>query len=172
MDDCLTKPIEPARLLQVLNHFTTGTRRPEKDMAERAPQLPLIKTEDVPDVPAESSSADDEPAIDTDTLNYLQKLGGKDFVTDLLDQYVSDAALMLRELSAAVAEDNLPMFQDRVHALRSCSANVGAKAIYNLCLSWREIDAYDLAVRGEAHMKLLEAEFAKAQSAMDLYEEN
>jgi two-component system sensor histidine kinase RpfC len=78
---------------------------------------------------------------------------------------------MLSELSDAVAQENLPKFQDQVHALRSCSANVGARAIYNLCLSWREVDAYDLAVRGEDHMKVLEAEFAKARSALSLYEE-
>jgi two-component system sensor histidine kinase RpfC len=168
MDDCLTKPIEPDHLLKVLNTFagvlprvTTAVALSKKSLAARAATQPAE--------PLEVESGD---AIDSNTLTYLQKLGGKDFVADIVDQYVSDAARMLRELSDAVAEENLPMFQDRVHALRSCSANVGAKAIYNLCLSWREVDAYDLALRGEDHMKMLEAEFAKAQSALVLYDKD
>ncbi|WP_020174163.1 ATP-binding protein [Methyloferula stellata] len=167
MDDCLTKPIEPAHLLNVLNSFAGGWPPEEADLSGIE-----TKPVQVADANRETAAVDDEPIIDTDKLTYLQKLGGKEFVSDLLDQYVSDAARMLRELSNAVAEENLPKFQDSIHALRSCSANVGAKAIYNLCLSWREVDAYDLALRGEDHMKVLEAEFAKARSAMDLYEED
>ncbi len=166
MDECLMKPVEPDLLLQVLNKFA-GSETDE-------PQAPLSKPVVGPEerrVPAELKTLSDDLAIDPDTLAYLQKLGGKDFVAELLDQYVSDAARMLRELSHAVAEENLPAFHDRIHALRSCSANVGAKAIYNLCLSWREIDPYELALHGEEHMKELEAEFAKARGAFDLYED-
>ncbi len=166
MDECLMKPVEPDLLLQVLNKFA-GSETDE-------PQAPLSKPVVGPEerrVPAELKTLSDDLAIDPDTLAYLQKLGGKDFVAELLDQYVSDAARMLRELSHAVAEENLPAFHDRIHALRSCSANVGAKAIYNLCLSWREIDPYELALHGEEHMKELEAEFVKARGAFDLYED-
>jgi two-component system sensor histidine kinase RpfC len=170
MDACLTKPIEPAYLLQVLSEFTATSSH---QAAELVPTLPdLSEPRETLTAPGDSIEKHNELALDTETLNYLQKLGGKDFVSDLLDQYVSDAARMLRELSDAVAEDNLPKFQDGIHALRSCSANVGAKAIYNLCLSWRDVDAYDLAVRGEEHMKELEAEFAKARSASEIYEED
>jgi two-component system sensor histidine kinase RpfC len=171
MDDCLTKPVEPNELLQLLN--TVAGRAPQKQKPEDAQ-----KSDDAEPQPAVAADEQlmlpetrEEPTIDLDTLTYLQKLGGKDFVSDILSQYVSDAARMLGELSDAVSQENLPKFQDQVHALRSCSANVGAKAIYNLCLSWREIDAYDLAVRGEDHMRLLEAEFAKAKSALIHYEE-
>ncbi len=171
MDAVLTKPIEPTHLLQVLNEFAANLPQKDSGLVLGAAGSSGPEQIDAPDTQQDSSEAVNGPAIDTHTLEYLQRLGGKEFVSDLVDQYVSDAARMLRELSDAVAEENLPKFQDRVHALRSCSANVGAKAIYHLCLSWREIDAYDLAVRGEDHMKALEAEFAKAQSALGHYEE-
>ncbi len=171
MDECLTKPIDPNQLLDVLNAFTKASSA-QKDSVEAAAKLEQLSSPPTDQPEDETRNADiGDVAIDLDTLSYLQKLGGKDFVSDILDQYVNDAARMLSELSDAVAQENLPKFQDQVHALRSCSANVGARAIYNLCLSWREVDAYDLAVRGEDHMKVLEAEFAKARSALSLYEE-
>ncbi len=166
MDDCLTKPIEPAHLLNVLNAFADAGNEPDLVPAAFSSDTETVRE------PSASPKAAGDMTIDLDKLDYLQKLGGKEFVNDILDQYVSDAARMLRELSDAVAEEDLPKFQDRIHALRSCSANVGAKAIYELCLSWREMDAYDLALRGEEHMKVIEAEFSKARTVLSLYEDS
>ena len=38
-------------------------------------------------------------------------------------------------------------FRDQAHALRSSAAHVGALGLFDLCLSWRELDDHALMMR-------------------------
>lgn len=64
----------------------------------------------------------------------------------------------------------MPLSRDLLHALRSCAANVGATAIYEFCLAWREIDLEELVERGEICMTRLQEAFEEARQAMRDYE--
>ena len=68
------------------------------------------------------------------------------------------------ELAQAVASGDVDAFRDHLHALRSASANIGAKDIYRLCLDWRKIDAQELASAGARHLAALTTEFERARS--------
>ena len=152
MDGCLTKPIEPERLLAMIEAVVA----PETGGPVEAP-VP----EAVPDAAVE------QPIIDTAKLADLEQLGGRDFVDELVAQFVGEASGILSSLSQAVAEENVSAFQDRIHALRSGAANVGAARVYQMCLDWRRTDARELAIEGEMRLRRLEEEFGRVREIIE-----
>ena len=120
------------------------------------------------DEDASAGQASDED-INAGALADLERLGGADFVREVASQFVADAALILRELAAAATEGDIEKFRDEAHALRSCSANVGARSIYRLCLSWRQIGPEEFAAEGLAHVRRLEREYEKARAGLAPY---
>jgi two-component system sensor histidine kinase RpfC len=175
MVDCLNKPIEAQRLLALVAQYAAlkprvpletgaaeGHRRAEAaDVAtlENAGALEAAEAD------ARQDAGADGP-IDERALRDLKALGGDEFVDEIATQFVADAASVLKSLSAAVAEQDVHGFRDHAHALRSCAANVGAQAVYKLCLDLRAIDAQELAVQGEIHVRHLEEEFERAREAL------
>ena len=100
------------------------------------------------------------------SLHDLEKLGGKAFVSEIVTQFMHDAADVLDRLGAAVAMQDVNAFRDHAHALRSCAANVGAQSVYRRCLDLRDIDVQELAQHGHAHVRALEHDFAQARRAL------
>jgi HPt (histidine-containing phosphotransfer) domain-containing protein len=104
--------------------------------------------------------------LDARALGDLEKLGGRDFVRDIVAQFVADAAAVLASLTAAVTERDPKVFREQAHALRSCAANVGAQNVYRMCLAWRDLDAQEIATSGSQYMQMLEAEFERVRGAL------
>jgi HPt (histidine-containing phosphotransfer) domain-containing protein len=104
--------------------------------------------------------------LDARALADLEKLGGRDFVRDIVAQFVADAAAVLASLTAAVTSRDPRVFREQAHALRSCAANVGAQNVYRMCLAWRDLDAQEIAASGAEYMQLLEEEFARVRGAL------
>lgn len=147
---CLTKPIEPRHLLDVISDTLANAPHQKKPLPSPAALQAALQNE--------------YPVIDPDTFTALEKLGGADFVDTLLNQFVEDSVMALSTLAAAVAEENLHGFRNSVHALRSAAANVGAARIYQMCLEWREINDPELASEGERHLNQLRNEFQRFRS--------
>jgi HPt (histidine-containing phosphotransfer) domain-containing protein len=115
--------------------------------------------------PREMPKLEVEP-LDARALGDLEKLGGRDFVRDIVAQFVGDAAAVLASLTAAVTERDPKAFREQAHALRSCAANVGAQNVYRMCLAWRDLDAQEIAASGSQYMQMLEAEFERVRGAL------
>jgi two-component system sensor histidine kinase RpfC len=109
------------------------------------------------------------PALHESTLRDLQALGGDEFVSELIDGFFVDAEAVLVELRHAVTLGDVDAFRDQLHAVRSGAANIGAQAVYELCLAWRQIGAEELARSGAAHVGAIEAEFTRAKDAAQTY---
>jgi len=146
MDDCLPKPVAVEQMLAAIRR-----------LVKLKPASAVLRMEEPAyDMPvAEVASA---APIDHEAIDDLRNLGGQDFVNEIVDQFVSDSVAILRSLSDAVAKGDETTFRDQAHALRSCAANVGAQRMRKLCLDWREIDAHELAIDGERHVRELENE--------------
>ena len=156
MDDCLTKPIEPACLLDVIDRLVPVGG------AAAAPQ-PIEGVAHIAEHPRfQSGSA----CVDPEKLKDLEMIGGKDFVAELVAQFNEDAISLVRELAAAVAEGNVESFRERAHALRSGAANIGAHGVYEMCLSWRQIGTNELDVRGHEHVLKLNEEIGRVAAAL------
>ena len=143
---CLNKPIEPKALLDAVAQHALKA-------------APVV-------APFQQPSSDDatvsaEP-VDPRALSDLEKLGGKTFVSEIVAQFISDAALVLQKLGEAVEVQDVTSFRDHAHALRSCAANVGAQSVYRRCLDLRDIDEGELARMGLTHVRALERDLASA----------
>jgi len=153
MDACLTKPIEPARLLAVIENLAPGVGR-----AAAAVRETVTRISEHPRYQGQ--------CFNRQVLDDLEAIGGETFVAELVAQFTADAASMLDELAAAAAEGNAELFRDRAHALRSGAANIGAQAVYEMCLGWRQIGAGELAANGAMHIKKLGEELDRVGVAL------
>jgi two-component system sensor histidine kinase RpfC len=117
----------------------------------------------------ESDGAPEGPAIDLRALGDLQCLGGPEFVREIVNQFIVDGARALRNLARLSVDKDVEMFRDQAHALRSSAANVGARSIYETCLSWRAIAPEQLARDGAMHMRTLNRQFQDATKALEDY---
>jgi two-component system sensor histidine kinase RpfC len=158
MDACITKPIEPNRLLAVIatlvpHGSSAEQERSGAEIASHPGTRPRLRAAPV-------------SAVDVQTLNALEELGGKDFVDELAAQFIEDGGEILDLLSEAAASGDLKAFREQLHALRSAAANIGARGIYEMCLGWRHIAAEDFAIRGDAHLTKLNEEFERVRMAL------
>ena len=53
--------------------------------------------------------------------------------------------------------------------MRSGAANIGARRIYKMCLSWRHIGERELDQRGSDYLAKLGAEFDSVRDALNSY---
>jgi HPt (histidine-containing phosphotransfer) domain-containing protein len=127
------------------------------------PQATIPESGVAPD--RELPKLEPEP-LDARALADLEKLGGRDFVRDIVVQFVADSAAVLASLTAAVTSRDPRVFREQAHALRSCAANVGAQNVYRMCLAWRDLDAQEIAASGAEYMQMLEEEFGRVRGAL------
>jgi two-component system, sensor histidine kinase RpfC len=140
MDACLTKPIQPAVLLKAIE--------------EHAGPSPIP-------TPAETSPAVGGPpdalasVIDESLLAELEQLGGRQFVLNLVEEFFLDAERLVAELRNAAAAGESHRFRLEAHGLQSASANVGARTVHEICVSWRRITSADLITSGASQVERL-----------------
>mgnify|MGYP001175066707 CR=1 FL=1 len=56
--------------------------------------------------------------------------------------------------------------------MRSGAANIGARRIYKMCLSWRHIGERELEMRGADYLAKLGSEFDHVRDALKSYSDN
>src|SRR6478736_3149205 len=80
--------------------------------------------------------------IDGAAFEELQQTAGTEFVTELVDTFLTEAPLMLAELRSALANGNGERFRRAAHALKSNSNTFGATA---LAAHARQLELTDLS---------------------------
>jgi HPt (histidine-containing phosphotransfer) domain-containing protein len=154
-DKVIRMPIVP----HVLARTATG-------LIERAPLNTAMALSDASAPPQRELPKLEPEPLEGRALGDLEKLGGRDFVCDIVAQFVADAAVVLASLATAVAQRDPKSFREQAHALRSCAANVGAQNVYRMCLAWRDLDAQEIAASGAQYMQMLEQEFERVRGAL------
>ena len=76
-----------------------------------------------------------EPAVDPAAFAHLLEITGDDleFVDELIDTYLEDAAAQIAAMTAAAAANDAAAMERPAHTLKSSSANVGAIALSEAC---------------------------------------
>lgn len=159
MDACVTKPIEPHRLLAIIRTLVKNARNKPHSSSNT---IEITGTASVHAANHISTAS----VVDLPTINALESLGGKDFVDELAAQFLGDAADILRALTEITMSGDAQAFREQVHTLRSAAANIGASRIYEMCLAWRQITPEELRSRGKAHLKALREELERASVAL------
>jgi two-component system sensor histidine kinase RpfC len=163
MDACLSKPIEVAELFRVIQELTA-----ESQDQEAAPA-----SDRVTDIAAHPKfRAETRAVLDSRTVGELEALGGRDFVLELAREFLREGERILAEIQAAVADGDVAAFHDRLHALRSGAANLGALSLYEICLSLRAVSDADFRANGREQLSRVEAEFARAEEALADYSDS
>ncbi|HYF08128.1 MAG TPA: ATP-binding protein [Acetobacteraceae bacterium] len=168
MDACVLKPVQPARLLEVIERHA-----PERSAEPQARDVPATATEDNATTPPIADIATHprfRPAgslpLDEAALEELRALGGDTFVKELVADFLQDAGEVIAELRKAAAAGDVMGFRNKSHALRSSAANVGARAIYELCRFGEHAKAAEITTQGEAHAQKLHEELERVRGAL------
>lgn len=123
MDDYVTKPVDPARLLEVLEKWLAAEPAAEPS-AVPAPAAPVAET-----APADASGgAPGLPVFVRERL--LDMLSGDgDAVREVLAQYLESAPEQLARIADCMARGDAAQAGREAHTLKGASANVGAEAL-------------------------------------------
>jgi two-component system sensor histidine kinase RpfC len=159
MDACVTKPIEPTRLLEIIDSMVPVKT---SDSPSEAAAPPVTDITSHPRFRAASAL----PAIDMRVLGELESLGGKAFLADLIKEFINDAGVLVQQVAKAAEAVDVRMFRDQAHALRSGAANIGAKGLYDLCLQWRQISEAELQLDGRRHAERLAVELERVRQTL------
>lgn len=162
MDACVIKPIEPARLLNIIDSIVSERGISDADAFSESETVKRITSH-----PKFKSA--DSTSIDPRALADLEQLGGGNFVNELVADFNRDTAALLVDLRQSAETRDVVQFREQLHAMRSGAANIGARRIYKMCLSWRHIGERELEMRGADYMRKLSAEFERVRDALNAH---
>ncbi|MGP1395282.1 MAG: ATP-binding protein [Inquilinaceae bacterium] len=169
IDLYLTKPIEPDPLVRAIQSLLTPVETvdvPEVELEEDVEDESITRIESHP----RFRKSNEHEVIDRRVLQDLQALDpGSDFVTEVVEEYLRDAEILLPQLQASVDANDLNAFRDLVHALRSASANVGARQLYEHCCGVNSVNRDDFEQRAAGEVDQIAHEFSRYRRAIGRY---
>lgn len=160
MDACLTKPVEPQRLLEVITSLVAPSTAADSVESDQPATVTDIATH-----PQFRAVA--QPVLDGAKLQELERLGGSDFVGDLIEGFLEDAGRALGEMTAAARKGDLAAFRAQAHAMCSGAANIGARRIDELCRPWSSARDADLVERAESNLARAAEELARVRESLE-----
>ena len=169
----LTKPVDAGLVLAMIDELVGG--RPAaasprsageaSSAAEPRPGRP-VPEQGATIVPHPALDSG-RPALDRTKLRGLEALdAGDGFLDGLIEEFLADAEQIAGGIEAAAAAGRIKAFRDEAHALRSSAAYLGATALFELCLGWRDMGDEALAARGKAEMVRLRRELDRLRQAL------
>jgi HPt (histidine-containing phosphotransfer) domain-containing protein len=108
------------------------------------------------------SSRSSDTTIDPATFEELQESAGADFVKELVQTFLEEAPVMLRELRTALAAGDADTFRRAAHSLKSNSLTFGAMKLGSLARTL-ELDGLPADA---GSLDTLEQEYARAAAAL------
>jgi two-component system sensor histidine kinase/response regulator len=114
MDDYISKPIQPDKLLEVIEKWLSG---PKASHPEEAPA----------DIAVANNIFDRSGFLD-------RLLGDEDLAGEVLDGFMADVSLQVREMKKALDTGDAQSIRELAHSLKGASANVGAVALQKIAL--------------------------------------
>ncbi|MDP8956890.1 MAG: response regulator [Actinomycetota bacterium] len=151
MDDYMTKPIRTPDLISAIR--ATEHRDGARGAGDDQPP-----------------SQGEGPALDRDALNRLAESMGDDdpsFVAELLDEFATEAPVMIAALNEAVASGNAGDAHRIAHTLKSNAATFGATRLNDLARTV-EAQAREGALEGaEALVGRIQAEYGRVRTELE-----
>ncbi len=123
MDDYVTKPIDPARLLEVLEKWLFAECAVELSIPP-APAAPAAEA-----VPAQTPGESPDPPVFVRERLLDMLAGDGDAVREVLGQYLESAPEQLARIADCMARGDAAQAGREAHTLKGASANVGAEAL-------------------------------------------
>ncbi len=112
--------------------------------------------------------SDQLATLDADTLTELAEIGDKEFVEELFDGYMADAAERMENLGKAIAEANADNIKALAHSLKGASNSVGAKGLGEMCLAMEGLAGSD-ADEADALVEKMRTEFKRLEGEVAVF---
>ena len=110
MDDYVSKPVNPEKVIEVIERQISGSAEPVK-----------------PAAPVDTQPVEEDVF---DRLALLERVGGdKDILNDIIAMFIEDIPVQLEELKQGIKENNAAIIRGQGHKIKGVSATVGAKAM-------------------------------------------
>lgn len=98
----------------------------------------------------------------------LRETSGPPLVNEIIDLYLSDQDSLLGQIRAALSQRNASQLEDRAHALKGCSADLGAVGIRVLSEELERLALAGDLIQAAAAFDLLEAEASVVRRELEL----
>ncbi len=156
-DEYLTKPIDPSRLLQVIDQLTD-----ELPATDIKPELDATKEDDL---------LTGKKILSKNILDGILAIDNNpDFLSKLIDDFLEDSIVFLRDIEHACHHEDKHVLGERAHALMGCAANLGAVAVADVCRKLQEIASNNVDKdQCQNEVKLLQALMKLTREAMQEY---
>ncbi|MEP7338750.1 MAG: response regulator, partial [Acidobacteriota bacterium] len=161
MDDYLSKPVKVEILRQKLERWISPAKTSPSEPGLGGPGLPGLIEATVSAGNTRTNVIDQNQLA---SLRAIRQPGNGDFVTELIDMFVSDTVAQLKVLHEAVAGNDVIEIRRLAHFLKGSSANIGAMEMTAL---YEQLERVDSA-NGDAGalIKRLDQEFELAREAL------
>lgn len=161
MDDYLSKPFTIEQLHATLAAYL----RAGQAVAPEASAPETVKDD------SSGRSTPDESPIDTAVLEDLARLqqpGAPSILGRVIDIYLDSAEGLKSRLRAAIDTANAALLREVAHALKSSSANVGAKGLADLCRRLEIMGREDKLSDAPTIHERFEREYARVRAALKI----
>jgi signal transduction histidine kinase len=139
---------------------------PLLDDAPSAVEAPGADSQVLP-ISAHPRFSAETPIVDPRAIVALRGLGDDDaFLSEIIDSFRVDAEEILQRIVRAAAMTDVSGFARGIHALRSCTANLGGMRLCEVLLSLREVGRNELREQGSALVQRLGDELARFDAAL------
>lgn len=166
MDRYLTKPVAARKLLAEIEAVMSSRGQPAAAPAPAA--APSAAVTEIFTHPRFKGEA--VPVIDRVVIDDLESLGsGGDFLPTLVREFLADAERLATAMRVAAVQGDTQAFRESGHALRSSSANVGARTIHQYCQQFSGITPSELRRSGAAHVARVDDEIERFRRAIGAY---
>ncbi|MEO8331320.1 MAG: ATP-binding protein [Gallionella sp.] len=162
VDAFLTKPIDARTLLDTVARLTATVN-----------YAPVTRKSVPLRVNAGETGAVDDLLINKTTLHHLRLLGAMndDFLDSVIHGFFMEGEQLLDSMKRALLEHEYTLFKELAHALKGCSGNLGAEALFQIC---REISQYnhaDLHASADSLLNKARDSFNVTRQAMIRYQD-
>jgi two-component system, sensor histidine kinase RpfC len=161
VDAYLTKPIDPAKLLDQIDRIA-----PKWEMKSTDKTIKETTTAQVTSAASMSSGH----VLNDATLASLEIMGKRSsFIPDLINGFLQDTETMLNEMKTTIKQKNFADFKDLVHAVKGSAGSVGAQALYDACTVIGEMQEETLLKESTSLMHDLVTQYESARYELQGY---
>jgi len=159
VDGFLTKPIEPAKLLDQIDRLAPKSA---------GSGIPYKAAANISGAPTAFSPA--EHVLNDATLASLEIMGKRSsFIPELIHGFLHDTEGLLESMEKAMREKRYENFKDLAHAMKGSAGSVGAQSLYDVCSGISGVSDEMLGKKASALMHDLVTQYESARYELLAY---